>query len=335
MQYRIRNNNSPQQAAGGSPSGENWERSTLRDVLLEAYKEQRRARFWRNLWRAVWIMIFLAVAANSCNSSQSGSVGPLANVAEEHTAVISLNGAISSEYEDQTAMLRDSLEAAYGNSKVKGIIIRANSPGGSPVISNTAFGEIRRLKEANKSKNIPLYVVAEDVCASGCYYIAAAADKIYADPSSIVGSIGVIGGGFDLTGLIDKLGIKRRLKTAGSNKGMGDPFTPETPEQIRIWEQMLADIHQEFIKSVKLGRGSRLKDKENPDVFSGRIYTGNEAKKVGLIDDYGNIYSVARDVVKAPKIVDYTPEDNFSKLLGRRLRAEISSGLEEMGSRVW
>ena len=171
------------------------------------------------------------------------------------------------------------MEAAYKNKNTKAIIIRANSPGGSPVISNIAFNEIRRLKEAHK--NIPVYVVAEEMCASGCYYIAAAADKIYADPSSVVGSIGVIGGGFDATGLMDKIGVKRRLKTAGSNKGMGDPFSPETPEQTKIWNAMLADIHGEFIKAVKLGRGSRLKEKENPDIFSGRIYTGIEAKQAG------------------------------------------------------
>ncbi|MFS6937560.1 S49 family peptidase [Neisseria animaloris] len=333
MQYRIRrdgdNPSNPQQPA------DNWERNTLRDVLLEAYKEQRRGRFWRNLWRSVGVLIFLAVVVNSCSSSDTGNKLNMATRTEDHTAVISLTGIIGGEYEDQTAMLRDSLKAAYENHKVKGIIIRANSPGGSPVVSNTAFNEIRNLKEQYKSRNIPLYVVAEDVCASGCYYIASAADKIYADPSSIVGSIGVIGGGFDLTGLIDKIGIKRRLKTAGSNKGMGDPFSPETPEQTKIWESMLADIHNEFIKAVKLGRGGRLKDKQYPDVFSGRIYTGNEAKQVGLIDDYGSIYSIARDVVKAPKIVDYTPEDSFSKIFGRRLGTEISSALQTAASRIW
>lgn len=173
------------------------------------------------------------------------------------------------------------------------------------------------------------------MCASGCYYIAAAADKIYADPSSIVGSIGVIGGGFDVTGLMDKLGIKRRLKTAGSNKGMGDPFTPETPEQAKIWESMLSDTHQEFIKAVKLGRGEKLKDKEYPDVFSGRVYTGLEAKKVGLIDDFGSVYSIARDVVKAPELVSYTPEDDFSKLLSRRFGAQVKAEVENTLSKMW
>lgn len=334
MQYRIlqENQTSPDNPPPQNNAEGNWERNVMRDALLASYQEQRRARFWRNIWRAVWTLIFLSIAVHSC--SDSDNTAQFTAKSGEHTAVITLNGAIGVDYEeDQVGMLRDSLEAAYSNPNVKGIIISANSPGGSPVVSNIAFNEIRRLK--SEHKDIPLYVVAGDVCASGCYYIASAADKIYADPTSVVGSIGVIGGGFDLTGLMDKLGVKRRLKTAGSNKGMGDPFTPETPEQAKIWENMLADIHQEFIKAVKLGRGNRLKDKENPDVFSGRIYTGNEAKKIGLIDDHGSVYSVSRDVIKAPMLIDYTQEDNFRKLLSRSLRSETSAFLESIGNRIW
>ena len=328
MQYRIRRE-------GDNTSDrpvDNWERNTLRDVLLEAYKEQRRARLWRNIWRGVAVVLFLILITDIGNNSEGGK--KIVSSSGAHTAVINLRGAIGdSEFDDQVKALRESMEAAYKNKNAKAIIIRANSPGGSPVISNIAFNEIRRLKEAHK--NIPVYVVAEEMCASGCYYIAAAADKIYADPSSVVGSIGVIGGGFDATGLMDKIGVKRRLKTAGSNKGMGDPFSPETPEQTKIWNAMLADIHGEFIKAVKLGRGSRLKEKENPDIFSGRIYTGIEAKQAGLIDDFGNIYSVARDVVKAPELVNYSPDDDFSKLLSRRLSMEMKMGLKEAMSKLW
>ena len=206
-----------------SPEGR-WERDVLRDILLAAYKEQRRARFWRNFWRVIGVLLFAALWFGS----DDGTAGQGLAAGKEHTAVITLEGEIGGGMDDQVKMLRDSMEAAYSNPNAKGIVIRANSPGGSPVISNTAFNEIRRLK--SEHKNIPVYVVAEDMCASGCYYIAAVADKIYANPSSIVGSIGVIGGDFDVTGLMEKLCIKRRLKTAGSNKGMGDPFTPETPE---------------------------------------------------------------------------------------------------------
>ena len=306
-----------------------WERDVLRDVLLAAYKEQRRARFWRNFWRVIGVLLFAALWFGS----DDGTAGQGLAAGKEHTAVITLEGEIGGGMDDQVKMLRDSMEAAYSNPNAKGIVIRANSPGGSPVISNTAFNEIRRLN--SEHKNIPVYVVAEDMCASGCYYIAAAADKIYANPSSIVGSIGVIGGGFDVTGLMEKLGIKRRLKTAGSNKGMGDPFTPETPEQGKIWEGILSDTHQEFIKAVKLGRGEKLKDKEYPDVFSGRIYVGLEAKKVGLIDDFGSVYSIARDVVKAPELVSYMPEDDFRKILSRRFGAQVKAEVEKTLSKMW
>ena len=324
MNYRIRRESDSHTPSASTPNGESWERNTLREALLEASKEQRRARIWKTVWRCIWLLVFLSVIA-----TMRGGSGEAGKLTGEHTAVISLSGEIGGGYDDQVSMLRDSLEAAYSNSNVKGIIIRANSPGGSPVVSNIAFSEVRRLKAQHK--DIPLYVVAEDVCASGCYYIAAAADKIYADPSSLVGSIGVIGGGFDFTGLMDKLGIKRRLRTAGDNKGMGDPFSPETPEQQAMWQAMLKDIHSEFIQAVKTGRGNRLLDKQNPDVFSGRIYTGLEAKKVGLVDDFGNIYSVARDVVKAPEIVDYTvQDDNFSKLISRRLGSEMEESVRRV-----
>ena len=321
----------PYSREGNNPSshsGSFWEREVLREVLLASYKEQRSARIWRNIWRVIGVILFLMFIA-----SLFGDDTDAVQSSGEHTAVIDLKGEIGNELDDQVEMLRTGMEAVYNNPNAKAIIIRANSPGGSPVVSNIAFNEIRRMK--SEHKDIPVYVVAEDMCASGCYYIAAAADKIYADPSSVVGSIGVIGGGFDATGLMDKIGIKRRLKIAGSNKGMGDPFSPETPAQTQIWEKRLTDIHKEFIKSVKLGRGKRLKDQQYSDVFSGRIYTGSEAKEVGLIDDFGSVYSVARDVVKAPELVNYTPEEDFGKILGRHLSAEMETKVKEKLSKIW
>ena len=321
----------PYSREGNNPSshsGSFWEREVLREVLLASYKEQRSARIWRNIWRVIGVILFLMFIA-----SLFGDDTDAVQSSGEHTAVIDLKGEIGNELDDQVEMLRTGMEAVYNNPNAKAIIIRANSPGGSPVVSNIAFNEIRRMK--SEHKDIPVYVVAEDMCASGCYYIAAAADKIYADPSSVVGSLGVIGGGFDATGLMDKIGIKRRLKIAGSNKGMGDPFSPETPAQTQIWEKMLTDIHKEFIKSVKLGRGKRLKDQQYSDVFSGRIYTGSEAKEVGLIDDFGSVYSVARDVVKAPELVNYTPEEDFGKILGRHLSAEMETKVKEKLSKIW
>ncbi len=329
MNYHIRrDNDNPTPAQSDAAIENSWERQTLRELLFASQQEQRRARLWRNIWRGVAVLMVLSVLVSlrSCGDSGSG-VGK--SVSGDHTAMIELNGEIGGGYQDQVAMLREGMEAAYDNKRVKGIIIRANSPGGSPVTSNTAFAEIRRLKA--KHPKVPVYVVTEDMCASGCYYIAAAADKIYADPSSLVGSIGVIGGGFDFTGLMDKLGIKRRLRTAGDNKGMGDPFSPETPEQQAMWQAMLKDIHNEFIRAVKTGRGNRLLEKQYPDVFSGRIYTGLEAKKVGLVDDFGNIYSVAREVIKAPEIVDYTPQDDsFSRLFSRRLSSQVEQSVRQI-----
>ena len=304
MNYRINRPDgqpmNPEEAASGS-----WEQNTLNRVLLAAYHEQRRERLWRNIWRFIKLGVFLLVLALVFGKGQNREDSAFAAARSEHTAVVRLEGQIGGNpHKDQVEMLRKGMEAAYANNKAKAIIIRANSPGGSPVVSNIAYAEIRRLKAEHP--NIPVYVVAEDVCASGCYYIAAAADKIYADPSSLVGSIGVIGSSFDLTGLIDKLGIKRRVHIAGSNKDMGDPFVPE-------------------------GRSKRLKEAENPDLFSGRIYTGIEAQKAGLIDGYGNVYSIARDVVKAPKLVDYTPEDDsLSALLNQGLRSEAQQQIDSL-----
>lgn len=335
MNYTIKTDNDAEPINPNTTSNSSttniWEQNILREALLASYQEQRRNRFWRNLWRGVWLLIFLAIIVSI---SRKDDVTATADASKPHTALITLSGEIGGDsYQDQVKSLRDSLKNAYNNHNVKGIIIRANSPGGSPVVSNIAFNEIRRLKSAHP--NIPLFVVAEDVCASGCYYIASAADKIYADPSSMVGSIGVIGGGFDFTGLMDKLGVKRRLKTAGSNKGMGDPFSPETPEQAKIWQGMLTDIHSEFIKSVKLGRGNRLKEKENPDLFSGRVYTGAEAQKVGLIDGFGNIYSVAQNEIKAPELVDYSTDDKLMNIIGRRFGAEMHGQLQSIANNIW
>ena len=317
-----------------NPDDERWAQHTLRDILFAAYREQRRARLWRNIWRGIGLLVFfmLMMLPRTGNRQDNASMLPN-NVRGEHTAIVRLNGEISSEH-DPVRTLREGMEAAYKNSNVKAILIRANSPGGSPVISNIAFAEIRRMKAEHP--NIPVYAVVEDMCASGCYYIAAAADKIYADPSSLVGSIGVIGSSFDLTGLMDKLGVKRRVRIAGSNKGMGDPFVPETPEQQALWQQMLDQIHAEFIKPVREGRRGNLNEKGYPDLFSGRVFTGLEGKKAGLVDDFGNIYSVARDVVKAPELADYTPEDNnLASLLQRRFGAEAQSKLSDWLGRVW
>lgn len=314
-----------QSTAGGHL--DNWERDTIRSVVLEIYREQKRNRFWRNVWRVIGVILFVMVLFKGCSNEelQKQALG----LSKPHSAVIRLDGVIGDGETDMVQRFRDGFQAAYDNPNVRAVIIRANSPGGSPVVSNTVYQEIRRMKAVHPK--IPIYAVAEDVCASGCYYIVSAADKIFADPSSAVGSIGVIGSSFDFTGLIDKIGVKRRVYIAGNNKGMGDPFVPETPEQRAIWQNMLNEVHGEFIKAVKAGRGSRLKDKQFPDVFSGRVYSGLEGKKVGLIDGFGSIYDVARDEADTPDLVDYTPDDDLtlSRLVGRRLGSEFHSLIQE------
>lgn len=341
MTYRIRGEE-PTESTSNTlpntlPNDEQWTQNTLRDVLLEAYREQRRTRIWRNIWRTILLILFLALMFGGLSTSNKSdkTAEKLLSTRSAHTAVINLTGTIGGdEFVDQVDMLRTGMSHAYQNSNVRAIIIRANSPGGSPVVSNVAFSEIRRLKSLHQ--DIPVYVVAEDMCASGCYYIAAAADKIFADPSSMVGSIGVIGSSFDATELMDKIGVKRRVRIAGDNKGMGDPFTPEIPEQEAIWQEMLTQVHQAFIQAVRQGRGERLKESEYPDLYSGRVFTGIEAKKAGLIDDFGNIYSVARDVVKAPELVDYTPtEEDLVSLLNRRLGLEVRHIIEQKLNNIW
>lgn len=312
---------------GQTNSDESWERKTLEKLLMQVYKEQRSARIWAWVRRIFWVIILLWILLGWVSTRSQ-----MLNNSEEHTAVIRLEGVIS-DYNSITEKLVKGMEKAYENHQVKGIIINANSPGGSPVISDVTYGEIRRLKAQHP--DIPVYLVANDVCASGCYYIAAAADKIYANPASLVGSIGVIGGGFGFTELMNKIGVERRMKTAGSNKGMGDPFLPETPEQQAIWQTMLDDIHGQFINAVKEGRGKALLWQDNPDIFSGRVYTGNQAKQLGVIDDFGSVYSVSRDIIKAEKMVDYTPEDDFSQTLSRRLGAEVKAGLDNLSTRIW
>ncbi len=310
-----------------------WAERTLREVLLTAYKEQRSTRLWRNIWRSVFFLCFLAVFILNKGDNENNRALQNIHARTPHTAIIDISGEISQE-NDPVKVLREGMENVYKNKYARAIIIRANSPGGSPVLSNIAFDEIQRMKQ-NHSE-VPVYVVVEDMCASGCYYLAAAADKIYADPSSLVGSIGVIGSSFDATELMQKLGIKRRVRIAGKNKDMGDPFSSETPEQAEIWQQMLNQIHQAFIEAVKKGRGARLQENRYPDLYSGRIFTGIEGKQAGLIDDFGNVYSVARDVVGQEELVDYTPQDqDITYLLNRYLGAKVEETFNAVSQQIW
>jgi len=213
------------------------------------------------------------------------------------------------------------LQSAFEDENTAGVVLRINSPGGSPVQSGIIFDEMRRLKA--RHPDIPLYAVVEDLCASGGYYIAAGADRIYVNKASIVGSIGVLMNGFGFTGAMEKLGVERRLMTAGENKGLLDPFSPVNPDQKAHVETMLGEIHRQFIDVVKLGRGKRLQ--ETPDMFSGLVWTGEQSIKLGLADELGTVDSVARDVIKAEKVVDYSIKENIAERFAKRLGADAAA----------
>jgi protease-4 len=300
----------------------NWERQLVEKLAMAAVVEQRRARRWKIFFRLVWLGIIGGLLATAFLRNEDKSAEALTGGG--HTAVISLEGVIDSE-NNTAEKLSAALEDAYNDRGTRGIIIEANSPGGSPVLSGMAYDEIRRLKKQHPA--IPVYVTVQEVCASGCYYIAAAADKIFVDKASIIGSIGVLSDGFGFTGLMDKLGVERRLKT-GENKAMGDPFSPVNPKQEAIRQQLLDDIHQQFIKAVKDGRGSRLKS--DPQLFSGMVWIGEKGIPLGLADGLGNTRSVARDVIKAEKTVDYTQQDDLSSRVARKIGVEFAGGVRSL-----
>ena len=237
--------------------------------------------------------------------------------------MVSLNGVIQSKGEANAEKMMAALQSAFEEKNSVGVVLRINSPGGSPVQAGMINDEIRRLRAKYPDK--PLYAVVEDMCASGGYYVAVAADKIYVNKSSIVGSIGVLMDGFGFTGAMDKVGVERRLLTAGANKGFLDPFSPQAETHKTHAQSMLNDIHQQFIDVVKTGRGNRLK--ETPDMFSGLMWTGVQSVQLGLADEFGSVDSVARDVIKAEKVLDYSLKDNIAERFAKRLGAGAVNGL--------
>jgi protease-4 len=295
----------------------NWERQALEHLLLENLKESRKARRWKTILRVLFLILIVGFILQVLDLRPFGGTFG----AERHTAMVSIEGEISSNAIANALDVGSALQAAFENDNSVGVILRINSPGGSPVQSGIINDEIRRLRALYPDK--PLHVVVEDICASGGYYIAVAGDQILVDKASIVGSIGVVMDSFGFTGLMDKLGISRRMITAGSNKGMLDPFSKEDPKQVEMVQTMLNEIHQQFIAVVKAGRGDRLKD--SPDLFSGRVWNGEQAVKMGLADGFGTVDTVARDVFKAPNILDYTMKENFAERVAKRFGAEVGS----------
>lgn len=298
-----------------APAG--WERETIERLMFATLREQRDARRWRIFFRVVWLLIFVTIAATLWNGGGKADKA----LASRHTALVYLHGVIDADGDASAEKINDALDAAFKDSATAAVILRINSPGGSPVQAGMINDEIKRLRGEFPDK--PLYVVVDEVCASGGYYAAAAADQIFVDKASIVGSIGVLSDGFGFTGTMEKLGVERRLQTAGKNKGIGDPFSPETDEQKAHLQTMLEEIHRQFIKVVRDGRGKRLK--ESPDLFSGLFWTGAQSIELGLADGYGTVDSVARDVVKAEVVVDYTEKQSISERFARRLGASIGS----------
>jgi protease-4 len=298
---------------------ENWERNVLEKLALAAVKEQRRARQWGVLFKLLTLTFLFLVffAAMGWLKGKEGIVGG------KHTALVEVHGVIALDSRASAENVMAGLQAAFEDKGTQGVILRINSPGGSPVQAGLINDEIVRLRA--KYPNTPIYAVVEEMGASGAYYIAAAADKIYVDKASLIGSIGVLMDGFGFTGAMDKVGVERRLLTAGENKGFLDPFSPMSAKQKEYAQQILNEIHQQFIGVVKKGRGKRLK--ETPELFSGLVWNGQKSVELGLADGLGSVDYVAREIIKAPDLVDYTQEENLGERLARRFGAALGKGV--------
>jgi len=288
----------------------------LERVALELLRQQRSERRWRIGIRVGWLLLALIVAWALLVQRGAPSTS-----STPHTALVEVRGEIAADTEASAEALLAALKSAFEDAGAQAVVLRINSPGGSPVQSGIINDEIKRLKAKHKKK---VYAVVEEMCASGAYYIAVAADEIYVDKASIVGSIGVLMDGFGFTGLMEKLGVERRLLTAGENKAMLDPFSPLNEKHQRLAKAMIEQIHQQFIAVVKEGRGERLK--ETPETFSGLFWNGEEAVKLGLADGLGNLDFVAREIVHAEEIVDYTTRENVAERLAKRFGASVGAG---------
>jgi protease IV len=298
----------------------NWERGVMEKLAMSAIQEQRRARHWSIFFKLLTLgfmftVLFISMGWVGKNEAALG-VG-------KHTALVEMQGVIAADSAASADNVISSLQDAFKDKGTQGVILRINSPGGSPVQAGQINDEIRRLRA--QYPKIPLYAVVDDICASGGYYVAVAADKIFVDKASLIGSIGVLMDGFGFTGAMAKLGVERRLITAGANKGFLDPFSPLNPAQQEYVKQMLAEIHQQFIDVVKKGRGKRLK--ETPDTFSGLVWNGQKGVEMGLADGFGTVDSVAREIIKAENIVDFTTKESIADRLAKRFGAGVASAL--------
>ncbi|PWG63234.1 S49 family peptidase [Spiribacter halobius] len=312
---------------------EHWERQTLRDIALEGVKERRRARRWGLVFKAlILIYLFTLLFYSPVLDWLAGDDdGP-----GRHTAAVDVTGPIMTDSPASAETVIRSLERAFEAPEVAGVILRINSPGGSPVQSGRINDALKRLRESHP--DIPVHAVAGDLMTSGAYYIAAGADRIFADKASLVGSIGVIMGGFGFTESLDKLGVERRLYTAGDNKAFLDPFSAEDEDQVAHAQEMLGEIHQQFIDVVRAGRGERLNREREEEIFSGLIWTGERGLALGLVDDLAGPQDVAREVIGAEEIIDYTVQpglferitDRLGIALGRELASRLGLGTPQL-----
>ncbi|MDE2365687.1 MAG: S49 family peptidase [Betaproteobacteria bacterium] len=303
---------------------ESWEKRVLEKLALSSLQEQRRARHWSIFFKSLtfiylFILLFYGLGWFSQNEM---------SISGKHTALVDLRGVISPDTISSAENINTGLQHAFKDKKTQGVILRINSPGGSPVQAGYISDEIKRLRA--EYPDIPLYAVVEDICASGGYYVASVADKIYVDKASIVGSIGVVMNGFGFTGAMEKLGVERRLLTAGENKAFLDPFSPTKVDQEKYAKKMLDEIHQQFIEVVRQGRGQRLK--EDPEIFSGIVWTGERSIELGLADAMGSADYVAREIIKAEHIVDYTTREGFADRLAKRFGAVAAEVLISSGT---
>ncbi len=301
-----------------SPINANWERVTLEKLLFATVKEQRAARRWSIFFK----LLVLGVLSFSLWAYFDFTTGADIEALGRHTALIEIDGDIESEGSGSADNVIPSLNKAFSDAGSVAIVLRINSPGGSPVQAGMIVDEILRLRKGYPAK--PLYVVVDEICASGGYYIAAAADKIFVNKASVVGSIGVLMDGFGFTGAMEKYGVERRLMTAGENKGFLDPFSPQTEKHKAHAQAMLNEIHQQFIGVVRTGRGKRLK--ETPEMFSGLFWSGAKAVELGLADGFGSVDSVAREVVRVEDIVDYTAHEGLPERVLKKFGASVGAG---------
>lgn len=311
----------PSKSAADSADDKSWK--LLEKTLLAGVQEQRRSRRWGIFFKLltfVYLLVALALFTPLMDMEKTATRGA------GYTALIEVTGVIADKESASADNIVTGLRAAFEDSKVKGIVLRINSPGGSPVQSGYVYDEIRRLRGLHP--DIKVYAVISDLGASGAYYIASAADQIYADKASLVGSIGVTAAGYGFVGTMEKLGVERRTYTSGEHKSFLDPFQPQKPEETQFWQGVLDTTHRQFIASVKQGRGERLKDKDHPELFSGLVWSGEQALPLGLIDGLGNASSVARDVIGEKELVDFTvqesPFDRFSKKLGASVAEHLA-----------